>query len=41
MALIKRALEEAGGNQAEAARKLGMSRDELRYRIKRYGLEAG
>jgi two-component system response regulator AtoC len=35
-ALIKRALEESGGNQTEAARKLGISRDELRYRLKRY-----
>lgn len=41
MALIKRALAETSGNQAEAARKLGISRDELRYRIKRYGLDQG
>lgn len=39
-ALIKRALDEAGGNQTEAARKLGISRDELRTRIKRYELDS-
>ncbi len=41
LALIKRALQEAGGNQTAAARLLGLSRDELRYRIKRYGLDEG
>ncbi len=38
IALVTRALQESGGNQAEAARTLGISRDELRYRIKRYAL---
>ncbi len=37
-ALILQALNDAGWNQSEAARQLGVSRDHLRYRIKKYGL---
>ncbi|HUU45071.1 MAG TPA: sigma-54 dependent transcriptional regulator [Acidobacteriota bacterium] len=36
--MIRRALEEADGNQTQAARSLGISRDVLRYRMKKYGL---
>ncbi|MDH3234888.1 MAG: sigma-54 dependent transcriptional regulator [Alphaproteobacteria bacterium] len=39
-ALIKRALDEADGNVSQASKLLGLSRDTLRYRIKRFGLEA-
>ncbi len=38
MELIRRAMEKAGGNQAKAARVLGLSRDTLRYRLKKFGL---
>ncbi len=37
-ALIVRALGECGWNQSRAARSLGISRDNLRYRIKKYGI---
>jgi transcriptional regulator with PAS, ATPase and Fis domain len=36
--LIERALREAGGNQTRAAHRLGISRDTLRYRLKKYGI---
>ncbi len=36
--LILKALNDAGWNQSAAARHLGVSRDHLRYRIKKYGL---
>ncbi len=36
--LIVRALETTGGNQTKAARLLGISRDMLRYRVKKLGL---
>ncbi len=36
--LIAEALKAAGGNQSEAARRLGIGRDALRYKMKRYGL---
>ena len=36
--LIKRALELEGGNQSAAARLLCMSRDQIRYRIEKFGL---
>ncbi|HZY30466.1 MAG TPA: helix-turn-helix domain-containing protein, partial [Candidatus Methylomirabilis sp.] len=36
--LIAQALQEAGGNQTKAAKKLGVSRDTLRYRLKKFGL---
>ena len=35
---IRLALSRAGGNQAEAARELGIGSDAMRYRIKKYGL---
>ncbi|PIS37176.1 MAG: DNA-binding response regulator, partial [Nitrospirae bacterium CG08_land_8_20_14_0_20_52_24] len=37
-ALIQQALEKARGNQVHAAKLLGMSRDTLRYRMKKFGL---
>jgi DNA-binding NtrC family response regulator len=37
-ALIEQALREAGGNQTKAAQRLGISRDTLRYRLKKFGL---
>jgi transcriptional regulator with PAS, ATPase and Fis domain len=37
--LVEEALREAGGNQSEAARRLGIGRDALRYKMKRYNLE--
>ncbi|MGH7362253.1 MAG: sigma-54-dependent transcriptional regulator [Candidatus Methylomirabilales bacterium] len=37
-ALIARALQETGGNQTKAAQRLGLSRDTLRYRMKKFGL---
>ncbi len=36
--LIKRALEKTGGNQVQAARLLGISRNTLRNRTEKYGL---
>ena len=38
--LIVRALRETGGNVSESARRLGVSRMALRYRIRKLGLEA-
>lgn len=38
--LVFRALEEADGNQSKAARNLRIGRDALRYKMKKYGLEA-
>ena len=35
---ISRALEQAGQNQVQAAKLLGISRDTLRYRMKKFGL---
>jgi len=37
--LILQALEEAGGNQTQAARNLGVSRDRLRYARKKHSIE--
>jgi DNA-binding NtrC family response regulator len=37
-AMIERALREAGGNQTKAAQRLGISRDTLRYRLKKFGV---
>jgi DNA-binding NtrC family response regulator len=37
--LVARALADAGGVQAEAARRLGLSRSHLAYRLKRLGLD--
>ena len=36
--LLTTALENAGGNQSEAARQLRIGRDALRYKMKKYGL---
>ena len=36
--LIEQALREADGNQTRAAQRLGISRDTLRYRLKKYGI---
>lgn len=38
--LILRALKAAGGVQAEAARRLGLSRSDIAYKRKKYGLSA-
>ncbi len=38
-AMIERALRDAGGNQTKAAQRLGISRDTLRYRLKKFGLQ--
>jgi DNA-binding NtrC family response regulator len=39
--LIERAMQEAGGNQTKAAQRLGITRDTLRYRLKKFGLQGG
>jgi two-component system, NtrC family, response regulator AtoC len=39
--MIERAMREAGGNQTRAAQRLGISRDTLRYRLKKFGIRAG
>ena len=36
--LVKQALERAGGNQAKAGRLLNFTRDQMRYRVKQFGL---
>jgi transcriptional regulator with PAS, ATPase and Fis domain len=36
--LVEEALRESAGNQSEAARKLGIGRDALRYKMKRFNL---
>ncbi len=38
-ALVQKAYESAHGNQSLAARKLGLNRDKLRYRLKQYGIK--
>jgi two-component system, NtrC family, response regulator AtoC len=38
--MIEQALREAGGNQTRAAQRLGISRDTLRYRLKKFGIQA-
>jgi len=38
LSLIRRALRETGGNVSQAARKLGITRMALRYRIRKHGL---
>lgn len=38
--LLRRALEEAGGVAQEAARRLGIGRGAIQYKLKKYGLEA-
>jgi DNA-binding NtrC family response regulator len=37
-AVIEQALREAGGNQTKAAQRLGITRDTLRYRLKKFGI---
>jgi transcriptional regulator with GAF, ATPase, and Fis domain len=37
--LIERALEQAKGVQAEAARMLGLSRSDMGYRLSKYAIE--
>jgi two-component system NtrC family response regulator len=39
-AMIQRALAAAGGNRTEAARRLGIHRQLLHTKLRRYGLEA-
>jgi len=39
--LIRQAMESADGNQAEAARKLSMTRNAIRYAVRKYGLPTG
>jgi DNA-binding protein Fis len=36
--LVVQALEYAGGNQTRAGHYLGMNRDQIRYRMKKFGL---
>jgi DNA-binding protein Fis len=36
--LVERAMQAAGGNQTRAAELLGVSRDQLRYRLKKFEL---
>ncbi len=36
--LIEQALKESGGNQTKAAKRLGISRDTLRYRLKKFAI---
>ena len=36
--LLARALEKTGGNQTQAARLLRITRDTLRYKMKKYNL---
>jgi two-component system, NtrC family, response regulator AtoC len=40
-AMIERAMREAGGNQTKAAQRLGITRDTLRYRLKKFGITSG
>ena len=35
--LVHQALERSGGNQSRAAQLLGMTRDQIRYRVEKYG----
>jgi transcriptional regulator with PAS, ATPase and Fis domain len=35
--LVRQALERSGGNQSRAAQLLGMTRDQIRYRLEKYG----
>ena len=35
MDLVRQAIERSGGNQTKAAELLGISRDQLRYRLKK------
>ena len=37
--LLTQALERAGGNQSQAAQLLGINRDQVRYRVEKFGLK--
>jgi DNA-binding protein Fis len=37
--MLMQALEKSGGNQTRAAKRLGISRDTLRYRMKKFELK--
>jgi DNA-binding protein Fis len=37
-AMIEQALRDSDGNQTKAAQRLGISRDTLRYRLKKFGI---
>jgi DNA-binding protein Fis len=39
--LIEQAMREASGNQTRAAQRLGITRDTLRYRLKKFGIHGG
>ena len=39
--LIVSALEQTGGNQSEAARRLGTTKRILMYRVRKYGIDPG
>jgi transcriptional regulator with GAF, ATPase, and Fis domain len=39
--MIERAMREARGNQTKAAQRLGITRDTLRYRLKKFGIRGG
>ena len=39
--LIEQAMREEDGNQTRAAQRLGISRDTLRYRLKKFGIQGG
>ncbi len=38
--MLKRSLEESGGNQAKAARRLAISRSDMSYKLKKYALRS-
>ena len=38
--LLTQALERSAGNQSQAAQLLGINRDQVRYRIEKFGLKA-
>ncbi len=38
--MIEQAMREAGGNQTKAAQRLGITRDTLRYRLKKFGIQS-
>jgi DNA-binding protein Fis len=40
MSLVRQAIERSSGNQTRAAELLGISRDQLRYRLKKLGENA-
>ena len=37
--LVVQALQRAQGNQTQAAQLLGMNRDQIRYRLEKFGLD--